>query len=374
MKYDDLYDGGLRYQARDNVKNAADSKDNTGVGEKTALSTSVPKPNVVRIEVLPASVRREYLGSFYSVFDRVRTAVANANASEDTYLPFYGIMTEGGEKSIHVKADWGKVTEGGFSGAVQLLKGIVSPVTQAKWVQDLAKNTLPGQAVTQAAKIGEAARVSTLNLAEQAGIMASGVGTSTLKSFKAGEIELNHTVTVQWYMPEQEIQCMVGIERLFKMAYLRATNKGMAENIRQLMSDVSKAGKAELDNSGHDTLGSIVGGLSNAAESDTTKKAVGSIDKYTGDFWGTHYTTAPLPVRLTIGHALDIQPMVITNVDISMSDEQFISTICGAHLPMMVTAKIQLSPWLIPSPGQQYMAFLGHEMFGKYSTTGKKRG
>ena len=64
--------------------------------------------------------------------------------------------------------------------------------------------------------------------------------------------------------------------------------------------------------------------------------------------------------------------MVITNVNFETSSEQFISEICGAHLPLWVKASIKLEPWLIPSPGQQYMSFLGHEMFGKYA--GKDKG
>lgn len=376
MRVSDLYDGGMRYQARDNVKNAAFDRANGSLsgdeytGERNALSDRTPKPNVVRIEVLPSSVRREYLGSFYSIFDRVRAAVTNANAGADAYLPFYGIMTEGANPSFGVTAEWGNRSEGGFAGAVQLLREMASPVTA------LADKTGIGRTLNQVGTAAltnvDAARRTALHVAEQAGIMSNGVGTSTLKSFKKGNINLSYDIKVQWYLPEQEIPCMVGVERLVRMTYLRATEKGIAENIRQLMTDVATTGQNELASAGYDLPASAAGAVAGASGSDFAKSAADTIDKFTGNLWGTHYTIAPLPVRLCIGHTLDLQPMVITNVNFETSSEQFISEVCGAHLPLWVKASIKLEPWLIPSPGQQYMSFLGHEMFGKYA--GKDKG
>jgi hypothetical protein len=370
MNVQDLYDSGKRYQARRNVENADKNADNDY--EKGALSSGTPKPNVVRIEVLPASVRREYLGSFYSVFDRTRAAVANMHG-KDTYLPFFGIMKSAGDPSFKIDAKWEKTKAGGFTGALQLLRQTASPFTNTLNAVGLggvtsAVNGAVGGVVDKVENV----KASALNLAAQAGIMSDGVGTSTLKSFNSANVELDYDIQVQWYMPEQEIPAMVGIERLIKMTYLRGTGKGIGSTVQDLMKNVTSEASSMLGGGNSDStikngLAAVANAANSAVSSEAANKVTDIIDTVSDpNLWGTHYTTAPLPVRLCIGHTIDVQPMVITYVNFTTSTEQFLSTICGAHLPVTVTAQIKLTPWMIPSPDQQYFSFLGHEMFGSW--------
>jgi hypothetical protein len=79
-------------------------------------------------------------------------------------------------------------------------------------------------------------------------------------------------------------------------------------------------------------------------------------------FLGGNLTINPFPVRITIGHILDIEPAVITGVEISSSKEQFI-TEDGTHIPMFITAKIGISMWMTPDPKKGFIRWLGDDVF-----------
>lgn len=361
MKYSDLFDSGARYQPRKSVVDAANIT--TGI-DAGALSASVPKPNVVRIEVLPSSLRQEYLGSFYSLFDKVRQSVTENSIGRDAYLPFYGIMDSGGDPSFSVSAKWEQVTKGGFSGAVQMLKDVSDTVGKvAKQVNLGFASTAAAAGAKKVSKLaGIAGDVTGLgsNLLKSAGVISEGIGTSTLKSYNGGDIGMSYTIGVKWYLPEQEIPCMVGVNRLIRMTYLRAFKGGGADQLRKLILDLGKFAK----NTNISMVNDAGKGIEKIADNNVAKTVAAYIDDFSSDVFGTRFAIAPLPVRLSIGHTLDVQPMVITNVSFTTSQEQFISTICGAHLPVSVSAKIDLAPWMKPGPDREWFSFLGHEVFG----------
>lgn len=100
----------------------------------------------------------------------------------------------------------------------------------------------------------------------------------------------------------------------------------------------------------------------------TIKSVVGAgINSYNNinSFFGGEITANPLPVRVSFGHYVDLEPMVIRNVKISSSAEQFISP-DGTHLPVFVTADVTVEYWMQPGPDKEFMSFLGNEVFEEF--------
>lgn len=102
-------------------------------------------------------------------------------------------------------------------------------------------------------------------------------------------------------------------------------------------------------------------------------------------FFGGNLTVNPFPVRLTMGHILDIEPLVIENVTFESSKEQFI-TEDGTHIPLFITAKIKFGMWMIPDPKKGFIRWMGDDVFnsgrflpsantaGKSGTTNSRNG
>ena len=63
-----------------------------------------------------------------------------------------------------------------------------------------------------------------------------------------------------------------------------------------------------------------------------------------------------------IVHILDIEPLVITNVKVSGSKEQFMTT-DGTNIPLFVTADIQFAMWMLPDPNKGFVRWLGDDVF-----------
>ena len=86
-----------------------------------------------------------------------------------------------------------------------------------------------------------------------------------------------------------------------------------------------------------------------------------SVNKY----FGGEITANPLPVRVSIGHYLDLEPMIITSLSITTSKEQFISR-DGTHLPIFINADVGVAYWMQPGPTKDFLSILGNEMFEEY--------
>ena len=91
------------------------------------------------------------------------------------------------------------------------------------------------------------------------------------------------------------------------------------------------------------------------------------IDAYNSinTYFGGEITANPLPVRVSIGHYFDLEPMVINSVKIYASQEQFISS-DGTHLPMFMNADVNVSYWMQPGPTKDFISILGNEVFEQF--------
>lgn len=114
------------------------------------------------------------------------------------------------------------------------------------------------------------------------------------------------------------------------------------------------------------------------APSEDTKSLAGDVMKQivnggtdilmkVNSFFGGNITVNPFPVRVTIGHLLDIEPVVIENVTFHASKEQFISE-DGTHIPLYITADIKFGMWMTPDPKKGFIRWMGDDVFnsGRY--------
>lgn len=122
------------------------------------------------------------------------------------------------------------------------------------------------------------------------------------------------------------------------------------------------------------------------APSEDTKSLAGDVMKQivnggtdilmkVNSFFGGNITVNPFPVRVTIGHILDIEPVVIEKVTFHASKEQFISE-DGTHIPLYITADIQFGMWMTPDPKKGFIRWMGDDVFnsGRYLRNGKAGG
>lgn len=122
------------------------------------------------------------------------------------------------------------------------------------------------------------------------------------------------------------------------------------------------------------------------APSEDTKSLAGDVMKQivnggtdilmkVNSFFGGNITVNPFPVRVTIGHILDIEPVVIENVTFHASKEQFISE-DGTHIPLYITADIKFGMWMTPDPKKGFIRWMGDDVFnsGRYLKSGKASG
>ena len=154
-----------------------------------------------------------------------------------------------------------------------------------------------------------------------------------------------------------------------------------AESIGDFMSDLSNAvsdtwGLNEKAEAAKNAL----------APSEDTKSLAGDVMKQivnggtdilvkVNSFFGGNITVNPFPVRVTIGHILDIEPVVIENVTFHASKEQFISE-DGTHIPLYITADIKFGMWMTPDPKKGFIRWMGDDVFnsGRYLRSGKASG
>ena len=119
------------------------------------------------------------------------------------------------------------------------------------------------------------------------------------------------------------------------------------------------------------------------APSEDTKSLAGDVMKQivnggtdilmkVNSFFGGNITVNPFPVRVTIGHILDIEPVVIEKVTFHASKEQFISE-DGTHIPLYITADIQFGMWMTPDPKKGFIRWMGDDVFnsGRYLRSAK---
>ena len=367
-------------------------------------SPNLPNPNVIRIEVLSPSARAQYLNSgIYAMANRFQQALKESFI--DGIQPFYGFFdpekTQGVEFAVH--ASWDKNSNHGFGEVAGIMKKVTGAVSKVPVVGSVGKL---GTGVIQGAEVIDAVAKDMANIA---GIDTNSTGACTMKDFSGVDFKFSKKVVCSWYLPEQENMARLSISRLIKLAYVRHMNmdnkdvvgaltkaasemmagpewQSMTSTISQMGSEIMSApvvGETLGD------LGHMINGLRLTAEengllpsSDTTKVIVdvakqianGGIDAMIklNSFFGGNLTMNPFPVRLTMGHILDIEPVVITDVQFSSSKEQFI-TEDGTHVPLWITATIGFEMWMIPDSKKGFIRWMGDDVFngGSYPSSAK---
>ena len=367
-------------------------------------SPNLPNPNVIRIEVLSPSARAQYLNSgIYAMANRFQQALKESFI--DGIQPFYGFFdpekTQGIEFAVH--ASWDKNSNHGFGEVAGIMKKVTGAVSKVPVVGSVGKL---GTGVIQGAETIDAVAKDMANIA---GIDTNSTGACTMKDFSGVDFKFNKKVVCSWYLPEQENMARLSISRLIKLAYVRHMNmdnkdvvgaltKAASEMMagpewRSMTSTISQMGSeimsAPVVGETLGDLGHMINGLRLTAEengllpsSDTTKVIVdvakqianGGIDAMIklNSFFGGNLTMNPFPVRLTMGHILDIEPVVITDVQFSSSKEQFI-TEDGTHVPLWITATIGFEMWMIPDPKKGFIRWMGDDVFngGSYPSSAK---
>lgn len=367
-------------------------------------SPNLPNPNVIRIEVLSPSARAQYLNSgIYAMANRFQQALKESFI--DGIQPFYGFFdpekTQGIEFAVH--ASWDKNSNHGFGEVAGIMKKVTGAVSKVPVVGSVGKL---GTGVIQGAEVIDAVAKDMANIA---GIDTNSTGACTMKDFSGVDFKFNKKVVCSWYLPEQENMARLSISRLIKLAYVRHMNmdnkdvvgaltkaasemmagpewRSMTSTISQMGSEIMSAPVVgeTLGDWGH-----MINGLRLTAEengllpsSDTTKViadvakqiANGGFDAMIklNSFFGGNLTMNPFPVRLTMGHILDIEPVVITDVQFSSSKEQFI-TEDGTHVPLWITATIGFEMWMIPDPKKGFIRWMGDDVFngGSYPSSAK---
>jgi hypothetical protein len=362
------------------------------------MSRRLPKPNVCRIEVLDGAARRSYMGGFQKSIDVFRTEMLEAIANDsqyDLYEPFYGILKAdtGNGPSFSVNATWTNSNgqnKSGFARMNTILTG-GGGNGGLLGVVPFAGNYLS----TNANKVLNTAETFAQMGMELSGVSNQFTGSMTIKKFGGANIEADLPLNFQWYLPEQEDMCRQSIRRLVMMTYVRpmdmegydivnkmisgfmAAGDTMLEGAKEMLNNAGLGGAAATVSDAANTAVNFVSGIVNPVTSSETVQSIGStlketmkaaagvgVDTYNSinTFFGGEITANPLPVRVSIGHYLDLEPMVINRVNFRASNEQFVSA-DGTHLPVFIDAEVKVSYWMQPGPTKDFLSILGTEVF-----------
>lgn len=385
-------------------------------------SEKLPNPNVIRIEVLSPSAKAAYLnGGLYAMTNRFQQALMESMLYDDATKPFYGFFDpeETAGISFGVSASWAKGNHG-FGEVANVLKSVTGAVSRVPVVG--AVGSVAGGLIGAAQKIGDYSK----KMANAAGLNTDSTGACTMKDFKSASFDFNKTVKCKWYMPEQEYMARLSISRLLTLTFVRSANvddkdlvgkltsavaeltssreftetmSAVSEFATEVKGNLSKAGSAVSEgvggairnnvpygNEALDYLGDVgefyakkLGEAKDAITPDAdTMNLAADVMKMAANeglnfmlkinsFFGGNITVNPFPVRITMGHILDIEPVVIENVTFHASKEQFISE-DGTHIPLYITADIKFGMWMIPDPKKGFIRWMGDDVFnsGRY--------
>lgn len=390
-------------------------------------SEKLPNPNVIRIEVLSPSAKAAYLnGGLYAMTNRFQQALMESMLYDDATKPFYGFFDpeETAGISFGVSASWAKGNHG-FGEVANVLKSVTGAVSRVPVVG--AVGSVAGGLIGAAQKIGDYSK----KMANAAGLNTDSTGACTMMDFKGATFDFNKTVKCKWYMPEQEYMARLSISRLLTLTFVRSANvddkdlvgkltsavaeltsskeftetmSAVSEFASEVKGNLSKAGSAVSNgvggairnnvpygNEALDYLGDVgefyakkLGEAKDALTPDAdTMNLAADVMKMAANeglnfmlkinsFFGGNITVNPFPVRVTMGHILDIEPVVIENVTFHASKEQFISE-DGTHIPLYITADIKFGMWMIPDPKKGFIRWMGDDVFnsGRYLRSAK---
>lgn len=333
--------------------------------EARGLRTKVPKPNILRIEVLDGKARERYLGSLQKFADREIKQTLYDNFVPATETVFYGFIKNQGNQGVSVTTRWGG--EGGTGG---LLGDIRASIDKAASGGSFLGNVagVASNAINAGENIENAVKAVT-------GLDANLTGSASLKRVSGVEVG-SFEVSCGWYLPEQLNLAIASLRILTRMAYprqiadqaiekfigdaARATVNKAEQEIDKFFTGANNVPPSQTDATQENleaTEGGIAGVVGGLAEA-----GVGAYNAF-NSIVGRNLTLDPLPVRVSIGQYIDIEPMVITDIKIEFSKEQWVAP-NKRHLPIFCEVSISVSSWLNPAPELEFMQLLGTEMFG----------
>jgi len=295
--------------------------------------------NALRIRQISPKEMEWFMGGAFGVLtERARTAFL----ADKKVKTFYGIVDQ---KSLYPELD-----------------------ITAQWY----KEDESGNFTTAAGSlIDQAKRVETNNLIKAGGILADIVkhvvtGTTGVEGLMADVTGLRYDIAgpatkKNYGKPEMHI---TGFDCTYD---LRAGQMKLASNmIRTIFSMV-------YPSSGNTEMGEYdVSGMKNVEDKKTgTPTLVKVLDGFKGAF-GMIRTMNPLPVDVTLGQHFYMAPMVINDVKITSSPERFslqsnyLSYDPRSELmhPTWIKVRIELEPFLMPSPAQSWLVYSGYNMMG----------
>lgn len=367
--------------------------DNTTIGpdgkpvdtDHDRLSSLLPRPNIVRIEVLDGNSRDRFLKSqtttgdgtnIYSITNEMRKSTIGSvyTGNRANEKVFYGFLDPKTDSTFNLTSEWSDSSMGGDIGGA-----IKKVIANAPGIGDV---------VTTGINIGS----SFNEIANRTlGLNTTATGAATMQEFK-GVKTSEFKVSCVWYLPEQEKLANFSLKVLYRMLYPTqiAQDKvgkmvgdavsNIVDKSKEIAQNVVKEG---LTTAGRDGLASLIPPAAPANADDNnppstvaavTGKAASAVSGVTtavNNFFGQNTTINPLPVRVCIGHHIDLEPLVIKGVDTKFSKETFISEINGRHLPLFAYTTINFGFWLTPTPNMEFVSLLGEEIFGDEMATFK---
>lgn len=365
--------------------------DNTTIGpdgkpvdtDHDRLSSLLPRPNIVRIEVLDGNSRDRFLKSqtttgdgtnIYSITNEMRKSTIGSvyTGNRANEKVFYGFLDPKTDSTFNLTSEWSDSSMGGDIGGA-----IKKVIANAPGIGDM---------VTTGINIGS----SFNEIANRTlGLNTTATGAATMQEFK-GVKTSEFKVSCVWYLPEQEKLANFSLKVLYRMLYPTqiAQDKvgkmvgdavsNIVDRSKEIAQNVVKEG---LTTAGRDGLASLIPPAAPANADDNnppgtvaavTGKAASAVSGVTtavNNFFGQNTTINPLPVRVCIGHHIDLEPLVIKGVDTKFSKETFISEINGRHLPLFAYTTINFGFWLTPTPNMEFVSLLGNEIFGDEMAT-----
>lgn len=303
---------------------------------------NLPKANILRISVLSPGERQKYLGGIDAALDSsVRTPIYKSIYGNNDPV-FYGTVQGDGDLGFGLTATWNKSASGGSIGGM---------------LRNFATNTTLGSMVGAAGDI----------LRSVTGINASATGSATMRSYESGSLD-GFSVDCAWYLPEQYDLCILSLRTLTRMAYpVQVPDGELSKSLTAAVNTV-KEKISEENRIGENADGDKEDFMSSVAGSDSSGKLTGAainLVENGSNLLGSNFSLDPIPVRCAVGHYIDLEPLVIENIKVNFSKDQFVHPDSGRHLPLVCSVTITFGFWMTPAPKVQFMNLLGAEMFGE---------
>jgi hypothetical protein len=361
--------------------------DNKPEGDKSndRLSSLLPRPNIVRIEVLDGNSRDRFLKSqtstgdgtnIYSITNEMRKStigsVYTGNRAKEKV--FYGFLDPKTDSTFNLTSEWSDSSMGGDVGGA-----IKKVIANAPGIGDMV-NT----GINIGSSFNEIAN-------RTLGLNTTATGAATMQEFK-GVKTSEFNVSCIWYLPEQEKLANFSLKVLYRMLYpTQIAQDKVGKMVGDAVSNIvdrsipiaQQAVTEGLTTAGADGLAAIIppppppNADGNSPPSTVASvigkgaSAVSGVTTAVNNFFGQNTTINPLPVRVCIGQHIDLEPLVIKGVSTKFSKETFISEINGRHLPLYAWTTINFGFWLTPTPNMEFASILGSEIFGDEMATFK---